>query len=115
MKNLKSSANIDRRRETRRSYSGYIFFATPNHVYEGMLRNFSRTGLFIETSNSLKVGDRITIALPHFDDKRAGKIVWANRAGFGVRLGSLTSSSSQPQTLYKRISSQVIRLFRDNV
>ena len=107
------TAQLNRRRETRRSYSGYIFFATPDHVYEGMLRNFSRTGLFIESSTNVKVGDSITIALPHFDDKRAGKIVWCNSTGFGVRLGALAGSPHQPATLYERISSRVIRLFRD--
>ena len=114
LKALKLSRNTDRRREPRRTYAGYIFFATRNGVCEGILKNFSRTGLYIESTAQVAVGDPITIALPKFDDKRPGEIVWHNADGFGVRLGSGTVAQQQPANLYQRISSSVFRLFRDH-
>lgn len=112
---LKLSSNTDRRGELRREYAGHILFAAANRVHEGTLKNFSRFGLFIESSLRVAVGDRITIALPHGDDKRTGRVVWRNPQGFGVSLldpGSpcrLDEPSAKP--FRKRISAGVGRLF----
>ena len=106
--------NSDRRRETRRNYSGYIFFATDQNVCEGMLRNFSRSGLFISCDTAVEVGDTITIALPFLDDKRIGRIVWRSHDGFGVKLAGPPEHSVSPVQLYHRISSRVVRLFRNS-
>lgn len=109
---LKTGKNSDRRRENRRDYSGFIFFATENHVHEGVLKNFSRFGLHIISDIGVKVGDCITIALPYMDDKRIGQVVWRNGGGFGVKLGGNPDIGVSPSRLYQRISSRVIRLFR---
>ena len=106
--------NSDRRREPRRDYSGYIFFATDQKVCEGVLKNFSRSGLFISSDTAVKVGDDITIALPYLDDKRIGRIVWCSHNGFGVKLAGASEDSVFPAKLYRRISSRVIRLFRNS-
>jgi hypothetical protein len=85
-----------------------------DHVHEGLLKNFSRSGFFIESGTSVQVGDRVTIALPHFDDKRSGRIMWRSQSGFGVSLGSHAIFPRQPSLFYRRISSRVIRLFRNS-
>jgi hypothetical protein len=103
----------DRRCEPRRNYSGFIFFAAHNRVSEGILQNFSRSGLFILSEIRVEIGDCITIALPYTDDKRSGRIVWRNPDGFGVALEGGLEATSTPSRLYHRISSRVIRLFRN--
>lgn len=109
---LKIKNKSDRRREARRDYSGFIFFTTGKQVSEGVLKNFSRSGLHILSEIRVNVGDSISIALPYMDDKRIGQIVWRSRDGFGVKLRDTTETAVSPSRLYHRISSRVIQLFR---
>jgi hypothetical protein len=111
---LKINNKSDRRREARRDYSGFILFATDKHVCEGILRNFSRSGIHIQSDIRVNIGDSITIALPYLDDKRIGQIVWRSSEGFGVKLRDTNEAAVSPSGLYHRISSRVIRLFRTN-
>ena len=70
-------------------YSGHIFFATRDRLYEGELKDFSRYGLGIKTSESPPIDEVITIALP-FSDRRQqkymGQIVWRDNSGIGVEV-----------------------------
>ena len=80
---------LDKRTKPRRPYSGNIFFTSKNGFNEGRLINFSRYGLFIETTENLSVGEIITIALPHLngkDLKCRGQIIWRNKQGCGIEL-----------------------------
>lgn len=80
---------IEKRIKPRMSYAGHIFFATRNGFYEGMLKNFSRYGLFIETDSPFSVGEIIIVALPYLNRKNTkcrGQIIWRHRRGFGVEL-----------------------------
>ena len=73
----------------RKSYSGHIFFSVRNRFAEGRLRDYSRSGLFIESEVSVSVGDIITIALPYLEGKHTkcrGQIIWRNKEGFGIEL-----------------------------
>ena len=77
----------DRRSETRYPYSRYVLYATKNRLYQGDLKDYSLSGLFITTDDVLPVGEIITVALPYTNDrnvKRKGQIVRANNDGFGV-------------------------------
>ena len=79
----------DKRAKPRKSFSGNIFFITKNGFNEGRLKNFSRYGLFIETTENLSVGEIITVALPHIegrDIKCKGQIMWRNTQGCGIEL-----------------------------
>lgn len=89
MKIANKENSLDKRIKSRKLYSGKIFFASKNGFYEGRLKNFSRHGLFIETTACLSVGEIITIALPHLsgkDIKCKGQIIWRNREGCGIEL-----------------------------
>ena len=89
MKLLNSKQNIDKRTKLRKPYSGHIFFSAKNGFAEGRLKNYSRTGLFIESTVSVSVGEIITIALPYLNGKRnkfRGQIIWCNKKGFGIEL-----------------------------
>ena len=77
----------ERRKDPRHRFSRYIFYATDNSFHEGKLRDYSRSGLFIESGSPLAVGEIITVALPYtedINDKRKGQVVRQNDAGFGV-------------------------------
>ena len=87
MKALKIDMKIERRIEKRHACSEPIFFATQNRLYEGQLRNYSRSGLFIKTKEVLSAGQMITVVDPHPEGenkKRKGQILWRNKEGFGV-------------------------------
>jgi hypothetical protein len=89
MKTLKIHQNIELRREKRHACSEKIFFATRNRLYEGQLKNYSRTGLFIKTKEVLAIGEIITVVDPHpagENQKRKGQILWRNDEGFGIEL-----------------------------
>jgi hypothetical protein len=79
----------EKRTEPRRPYSGNIFFTSKNGLNEGKLKNFSRSGMFIETKAGLSVGEIITVALPHLKNKNIkckGQIMWHNGQGCGIEL-----------------------------
>lgn len=81
--------DFDKRIYSRIPYSGPIFFETRVQLFEGVLKNFSRHGLFIKTPEILPLGEFITVTLPYFDDNQSkvlGQILWQNREGYGVEL-----------------------------
>ena len=81
--------DFEKRIYSRIPYSGPIFFETRAQLFEGVLKNFSRHGIFIKTPEILPLGEFITVALPYVDDKDGkvlGQILWQNREGYGVEL-----------------------------
>jgi PilZ domain len=89
MKMFNKKKKIDERTNQRKSYSGRIFFVGKNGFNEGRLKDFSRSGLFINTKAHLPVGEIITIALPFIKNKKAkcrGQILRRTREGFGIEL-----------------------------
>ena len=89
MKALKIYKHFERRIEKRHACSEPIFFATRSRLYEGLLKDYGRNGLFIKSKKILSVGEMITVVDPHPDGenkKRKGQILWRNKEGFGVEL-----------------------------
>ena len=87
MKMFNSNRNM--RINQRKRYSGHIFFVAKNGFNEGKLKDFSRSGLFINSRARLSVGEIITIAIPFVDNKDIkvrGQILWRNKDGFGIEL-----------------------------
>ena len=81
--------NLNRRKENRFSFSGFVLFATNNRLYEGEIENYSKTGLSIKNENFFQNGQKVTVAIPYSttnNDKRTAEIVWSNRYGFGLKL-----------------------------
>ena len=82
-------STFEKRTYPRTPHSGHIFFATKDRLFEGELKNFSRYGLGIKTSEPPPLDEIITIALPFSDGRKnkcRGQIVWSDRGGFGVEL-----------------------------
>ena len=89
MKRSKKDETKERRTEPRKACSENIFFATKSQLYEGLLKDYSRNGLFIRTYEDLSVGEMITVAAQRpneLNDKRQGQIVRRSREGYGVEL-----------------------------
>ena len=81
--------HIERRIEKRYACSELIFFATRSRLYEGRLKDYSRSGLYIRTKEVMPIGELITVVDPHpagGNIKRKGQILWRNEEGFGVEL-----------------------------
>jgi Tfp pilus assembly protein PilZ len=80
---------VEKRTDSRNPYSGHIFFATKSGLLEGVLKNFSKHGLFILTHEMLSLGEFITVALPYVNDKQRkyqGQVIWRNHEGYGIEL-----------------------------
>ena len=54
----------DRRKHPRRSYERPVFFTSQNQYYEGIIKNISRNGAFIETNNKFSEGQSIRLVIP---------------------------------------------------
>ena len=79
----------DMRINQRKTYSGHIFFVAKNGFNEGRLKDFSRSGLFINSKARLSVGDIITMALPFLKGNRVkckGQVMRRTKEGFGIEI-----------------------------
>ena len=95
MKIFNRKNNMNKRINQRNPYSGHIFFVAKNGFNEGRLKDFSRSGLFINTKARLSVGEIITIALPFLNGKKVkcrGQILRHTKDGFGIELFRIRSA-----------------------
>lgn len=104
MKTAIEKNTLEKRNKARIPFSGDIFFASKREFYEGRLKNYNQSGLFIETNASLSIGEIITVALPYVNEKRAkyqGQILWRNHKGFGVELFRKRDVWSRGSRIYR--------------
>ncbi len=77
------------RKEPRKHFKSSIFYATEQQLYEGEVKNYSASGVFVKTRGKFFVGQELNLALPYSkakNSKRLGEVVWKNREGVGVKL-----------------------------
>ena len=77
------------RKEQRIPFEGSIFYSTELQLYEGEIKNYSTSGLFVKTSDKHSVGQTLNFILPYSiakDSKRLGAVVWQNTEGIGLEL-----------------------------
>ena len=82
----------DQRKHSRKRYSKPIVFATQNKILNGITKDISPSGVFIETYHRLEVGQSVTLAIPLKSAKHAkirGKVTWAGPNGFGIKFLSI--------------------------
>jgi hypothetical protein len=76
------------RKHPRHSCAETTFFSTRKYVIEGLIKNISPKGVFIECLLALPIGQNITVVIPRSGQKQGteckGKVVWTNKDGFGV-------------------------------
>lgn len=81
------------RKEPRKHFKGSIFYASEHQLYEGEVKNYSASGIFVKTRGKFFVGQALNLALPYSKakkSKRLGEVVWQNREGVGVKLKTKT-------------------------
>jgi len=81
------------KRETRRlPHNMPMEFIVQDHRYLGLIKNISKSGVFIETRELFKVGQVVsmTYAFPPFRGKnKTGKIINVDSQGIGVKFRRL--------------------------
>jgi Tfp pilus assembly protein PilZ len=78
----------DQRKHHRKLYAKSIVYATKDHLKGAITKNIGPTGVFIQTDETLDVGQAITLALPLKEAKTArinAEVVWSSPDGFGVK------------------------------
>jgi Tfp pilus assembly protein PilZ len=72
----------------RRPYVKKIIFASNNRFYQGLIKNISRKGIFIEVHQTFSIGQQLTLVVPLVGRPRGiklkGKVVWSSAEGFGL-------------------------------
>ena len=89
MKIFNRKSKMNKRVYQRKPYSGHILFTATNGFNEGRLKDFSRSGLFINSKARLSVGEIMTMALPFLSGKKVkckGQIMRSTNEGFGIEL-----------------------------
>ena len=99
LEELEDRMHKGRRTAPREKYFKDVDFATKDRVFRGFIQNISADGVLIETSESLSIGQEITLAfeLPNTNEhiKISGKIARVlPDGGFGVKFSSSIKSLS---------------------
>ncbi len=85
------------KRETRRlPHNMPMEFIIQDHRYLGLIKNISKSGVFIETRELFKVGQVVsmTYAFPPFRGKnKTGKIINVDPQGIGVKFWRLKKTN----------------------
>ena len=87
MRIFNRESKLDKRINQRKPYSGHIFFTAKNGFNEGRLKDFSKSGIFINSKARLSVGEIISMALPFLSGKRTkckGQIMRSTKDGIGI-------------------------------
>lgn len=88
MRSTSKNPFFNKRREPRHPYSGLVLFVYKNKLNEGTLKNWSRSGLCLNTKRFFHKGEEITVSLPSSEFKknsRKARIVWEKADGCGVQ------------------------------
>ena len=89
LKDLQAKHSQGRRRFARKPYFMPVDFATPDRAFSGYIQNISSGGVFIETRETLPVGQQLTLSFmrPKSRDyvKVGGEVVRNIPDGFGVK------------------------------
>jgi len=95
------------RKNPRKAFSKLTYFASGNKYYEGIIKNLSPDGAFIETKTKFSHGAEIKLLVPgpnKYIQIRC-KIIHFNQTGFGVKFKSVLKVEKIPVT--KRYGSQI--------
>jgi hypothetical protein len=80
----------DQRRFPRQKSTNPSRFFVQDQEYQGVIKNVSADGMFIESPQNVAPGEKVTIvfSLFSFEDpiRITGQIAWKDRDGFGVKL-----------------------------
>ncbi len=87
----------DIRRHQRKPYAKSVQFSAQDRIFEGLLKNISSAGVFIEADRSFSAGQTVSFELALKDKRKAkvtGEVVWTGPGGFGVKFLSIDKHDS---------------------
>jgi hypothetical protein len=87
----------DIRRYQRKNYSKSVQIAADDRIFNGLIKNISSAGGFIEADPHLAAGQSIKFVLPLKKGQRAivtGEVVWSGPDGFGLKFLSVDKKKS---------------------
>lgn len=95
------------RKHSRKSFSKPAYFSSQNKYYEGVIKNISHAGAFIETKTKFSNGDELKLVVPGPNKYILikCKIIHFNQTGFGVKFKNVSKIEKFPRT--KKYSSQL--------
>ncbi len=83
-----SENDEDKRQHPRRYCSRSIFFSDSNRPYDGIIKNLSLGGIYVEAAATFITGQVLKVAIPINENSRGiklkGKVIWLNQKGFGL-------------------------------
>lgn len=95
----------DLRRYPRKQFSHSVFFTSQSGYFEGLIRNISKNGIFIETSDHFTVGQMIRLVIPgtKIDNGTMlkGEILHRDKKGIGIQFKGLLKMKSQSNPQFK--------------
>jgi hypothetical protein len=112
---------IERRTDTRERviYGGVIATDPKKSKVDCVVRNLSASGASIELSNSEKMPDKISIAIPKAGKSFLAKIVWWRADRAGLQFQTLTAAGQAPHSLdleeRLRVSEKKARILKQRV
>ena len=78
----------DIRRHQRKPYAKSVQLSSDDSVFDGLLKNISSGGGFIEAEQHISAGQMVTFVLPLKNRRKAvvkAEVVWSGPAGFGLK------------------------------
>jgi len=99
---LKDSKEL--RKYQRKAYFKPVLFGTQDGVFEGLTKNVSPSGVYLEAKENFEVGQIITLALPLKNEKMfkiKGEVVWSDGRGFGIRFLSKIKNQKASNLRYR--------------
>ena len=87
------------RKNTRKLFSKLTYFASGNKYYEGIIKNLSHGGAYIETKTKFSNGDELKLVVPgpnKYIQIRC-KIIHFNQTGFGVEFKNVLKIEKLPE------------------
>jgi hypothetical protein len=84
------------RKHPRKPLSKNVSYTANKKFYEGLVKDISRGGMFIQSGDKFNVGQKLTLALPSADRlkslKLSGEVVRTAKEGFGVKFKHMLKS-----------------------
>jgi Tfp pilus assembly protein PilZ len=84
----KQRKGVDQRKHPRKPFSNSVLYVADSQIFEGLSKNISASGIFIETEKRLKVGQTLVLSINFKNGKSVKmkcKVIWTNHQGFGVK------------------------------
>jgi hypothetical protein len=99
--NLANVELLKIRKYPRKIFSKLAYLASGNKYYEGIIKNLSHSGAFIETKTKFSYADEIKLVIPGQKKYILLKctIIYFNQTGFGVKFKKVLKIVKPPETI----------------